>query len=191
MDLLRNGEQVTQVTRVVEGDTVLVDCNGETKIWRFFEGEFGKEASNLRAKFSSLIDADRSSRVRIAVPDSLVDTGLLFATLPTDQATGLPFHIDADFFPAYDRKSIVFEDSNDPRSEWNRAAITAAASVVNANLISLKETFEDDPATFWGILARLNSVFRERRGDRRMPLGLFWETLEPSLGNSAIVYSQS
>ena len=191
MDLLRNGEQVTQVTRVVEGDTVLVDCNGETKIWRFFEGEFSKEASNLRAKFSSLIDADRSSRVRIAVPDSLVDTGLLFATLPTDQATGLPFHIDADFFPASDRKSIVFEDSNDPRSEWNRAAITAAASVVKANLISLKETFENDPTTFWGILARLNSVFRERRDDRRMPLGVFWETLEPSLGDAPIVYSES
>ena len=191
MDLLRNGERVTQVTRVVEGDTVLVDSNGETKIWRFFEGEFSKEASNLRTRFSSLIDPYRSSRVRIAVPDSLVDTGLLFATLPTDQATGLPFHIDADFFPASDRKSIVFEDSNDPRSEWNRTAIKAAASVVNANLISLKEAFEDDATTFWGILARLNSVFRGRRGDRRMPLGVFWETLEPSLGKTPIVYSES
>ena len=99
---------------MVEGDTVLVDCNGETKIWRFLEGGFSREASNLRARFSSLIDTDRSSGVRIAVPDSLVDTGLLFATLPADQATGLPFHIDADFFPASDRKSIVFEDSNDP-----------------------------------------------------------------------------
>ena len=191
IDLLRNGEKVTQVTRVVEGDTVLVDCNGETKTWRFLEGGFSRVASTLRARFSSLIDTERSSVVRVAVPDSLVDTGLLFATLPADQATGLPFHIDADFFPASDRKSIVFEDSNDPRSEWNRAALTAAASVVNANLISLKETFENDPTTFWGILARLNSVFRERRDDRRMPIGVFWETLEPSLGDAPIVYSES
>ncbi len=176
---------------MVEDDSVLVDCNGETKIWRFFEGEFDREASNLRARFSSLIGPDRSSRVRIAVPDSLIDSGLLFATLPADQASGLPFHIDADFFPASDRKSIVFDDSNDPRSEWNRAAITAAASLVNANLISLKETFEDDATTFWGILARLHSVFRERRSDWRMPLGVFWETLEPSLGNAPIVYSES
>ena len=72
IDLLRNGERVTQVTRVVEGDTVLADCNGETKIWRFLEGGFSREASNLRARFSSLIDTDRSSGVRIAVPDSLV-----------------------------------------------------------------------------------------------------------------------
>ena len=191
MDLLRNGERVTRVTRVVEGDTVLVDISGETKVWRFFEGEFSKEASSLRARFGSLMDADRISRVRIAVPDSLLDTGLLFATLPADQATGLPFHIDADFFPASDRKSIVFEDPDDPRSEWNRAAITAAASVVNANLVSLRKTFEDDATTFWGILARLNSVFREHRGGRRMPLGVFWKTLEPSLGTAPIVYSES
>ena len=191
IDLLRNGERVTQVTRVVERDTVLVDCDGETQIWRFLEGGFSREASTLRARFSSLIDADRSSVVRLAIPDSLLDTGLLFANLPADQATGLPFHIDADFFPASDRKSIVFEDSNDPRSEWNRAALTAAASVVNANLISLKETFENDPTTFWGILAQINSVFRERRDDRRMPLGVFWETLEPSLGDAPIVYTES
>ena len=55
---------------------------------------------------------------------------------PTEQSTGLPFHIDADFFPASDRKSIAFGDSYDPRSEWNRAALKAAASVVAANLIS-------------------------------------------------------
>ena len=191
IDLLRNGERVTRVTRVVEGDTVLVDCNGETIIWRFFEGEFNKEASDLRGRFSPLIDVNRSPLVRVAVPDSLAHTGLLFATLPTDQSTGLPFHIDADFFPESDRKSIAFEDSNDPRSEWNRAALTAAASVVNANLIPLRDTFRKDAETFWGILARLNSVHRERRGDRRMPLGVFWETLQPSLVNAPIVYSET
>ena len=191
IDLLRNGERVAKVTRVVEGNTVLVDCNGETKLWRFFKGEFSKEALNLCGRFSSLIDVDRSSLVRVAIPDSLANAGLLFATLPTDQSTGLPFHVDADFFPASDRKSIVFEDSNDPRSEWNRAAIRAAASVVNANLISLRDNFKDDATTFWGILARLNSVHRERRSDQRMPLGVFWETLEPSLGNAPIVYSES
>ena len=191
IDLLRNGKRVIQVTRVVEGDTVLVDCNGETRIWRLFEGELSRDASNLCTRFSSLIEANRSSLVRVAVPDSLADTGLLFATLPTDQSTGLPFHIDADFFPASDRKSIVFEDSNDPRSEWNRAAIRAAASVFNANLIPLRDTFKDDAATFWGILARLNSVHRERRGDLQTPLGVFWETLEPSLGNAPIVYAES
>lgn len=191
IDLLRNGERVTRATRIVDGNTVLVDCNGETKIWRFMEGAFTRDASTLRARFSSLIDANRSSLVRVAVPDSPANNGLLFATLPTDQSTGLPFDIDADFFPASDRKSIVFEDSNDPRSEWNRAALRAAASVVSANLIPLRDTFKEEAATLWGILARLNSVHRERSNDRRMPLGVFWETLEPSLGNTPIVYAQS
>lgn len=191
IDLLRNGKRVAQVARVIDGNTVLVDCNGETRTWRFLEGKFTRDASNLRARFSSLIDADRSSLVRVAVPDSLANAGLLFATLPTDQSTGLPFHIDADFFPASDRKSIVFEDTNDPRSEWNRAAIKAAASALGANLIPLRDYFKDDAATLWGILARLNAVHRERHSDRRMPLGLFWEALETSLVNAPVVYAQS
>ena len=190
IDLLRNGNLVTCVTREVSGDDLLVSYGDEIQLWRIFEDDFGVDAARLRTRFKSAIDDSRSSLIRIAIPDTIIDDGLLFATLPAERPTGLPFHIDADFFPTSDRKSIVFEDSHDASSEWNRAAIRAAASLVSANLISIRDTFTSESCTFWAILERLNSIYRERRTDQRMPLECFWESLVSSLANAPIIYSE-
>ena len=127
----------------------------------------------------------------MAVPDSILNDGLLFATLPTEQSTGLPFHIDADFYPASDRKSIAFGDTHDPRSEWNRAAIRAAALAVQSNLIPLRDMYSDDAPTLWAFLSCIQEAHQGAKDNTRLPLGEFWESLLPSLAEAPIVYTES
>ncbi len=189
--LLRNGDLVCQVRRDFDGEDTLIDHNGSIQCWRVFTGDFQFEASQLRDRYGDVVENNRSSVVRIAVPDSPVADGLLFAALPTEQSTGLPFHIDADFFPASDRKSIAFGDSYDPRSEWNRAALKAAASVVSANLISIRDTIGQDAADFWWFLDALYKIHGARGSDTQVPLGAFWQSLVPSLPSTPIVRSES
>ena len=191
IDLLRNGTLVSRITRIIDGQSVLVDCDGECQVWRIFEGDFSVEGTSLKDKFGSIIEDTRSSVVKIAIPDAVGAGGLLFATLPTEQSTGLPLHVDADFFPASDRKSIAFEDFTDPRSEWNRAALREAAAIVHENIIAIRDSFGKDAGSFWGLLARLYALHREHENNDLVPLKVFWEALIPSLGNSPIVHSES
>ena len=191
IEVRRNGEVVTSVERIADGNTVLVRCNEEDRLWRVFEGDFSSEAHRLKKRFGGNIETNRSSKVRVAVADSFVDDGLLYATLPTEQVTGLPFHIEADFFPAADRKSIPFGDHLDYRSEWNRAALEAAAEAFASNLIPIRDVFRGDPAAFWTILNEVNSVQRAHSGDELIPLGAFWKNLLPELPRAPIVFTQS
>ena len=187
IELRRNGRAVRRITRIVSGNTITVECDGASRqVWRILTGHFTDEASKLKARFSP-IENNREDRVQIAIPDTLLDSGLLFATLPTEQPTGLPFHIDADFFPTSDRKSIAFEDTSDHRSEWNRAVIRAAASIVSDNLISLRDLFKKNASTFWAFLECLRDVYSEHLDNTRKPLGDFWNLLRPSLQKHQIV----
>ena len=116
IELLRDGEPICVVTKRIRDDTIQVDRDGDVRCWRVLEANFFDEAMMLKAQYQDSIHRGRSDHVRVAVPESLIEDGLLFATLPTEQSTGLPFHIDADFYPATDRKSIEFGDTHDPRS---------------------------------------------------------------------------
>ena len=191
IELLRNGHPVERVARIVEGNDILIACGDDSKVWRLLEGNFDVAASNLKKQFRILEEDNRSTRIRIAIPDFAMDDGLLFATLPTERTTRLPFHIDADFFPDSDRKSIVFGDSDDPRSEWNRAAVRAAASLFKGRLLEIRDLFGTDAPKFWTALERLYSIHRDSGPDPRMELGSFWEALASEIGDSAIVYSES
>ena len=77
------------------------------------------------------------------------------------------------------------------RSEWNRAALRAAASVVAANLISIRDTLGQDAADFWRFLDALYKIHGARGSDAQVPLGAFWQSLTPSLPSSPIVRSES
>ena len=153
------------------------------RCWHVLEANSSDDAMKLKAQYRDTIDQGAfgprpSSRSGLRSPRG----GLLFATLPTEQSTGLPFHIDADFYPASDRKSIEFGDAHDPRSEWNRAAIRAAASAVQSNLIPLRDMYSDDASTLWAFLSCIHDVHQGAKGNIRLPLGEFWESLLPWSG---------
>ena len=191
IELLRNGERVVVVTRRVSGNTIQVNQDGEVTCWRVLEANFSDDGMKLKSRYRDSIDQGRSDRIRVAVPESFIDNGLLFATLPTEQSTGLPFHIDADFYPASDRKSIEFGDTHDPRSEWNRAAIRTAASAVQSNMIPLRDIYSNDASTLWAFLKCIEEVHQGAKDNTRLPLGEFWELLLPSLAEAPIVYTES
>ena len=191
VELRRNGKPISVVTRRVDDDRIQIDQDGDVQCWHVLESDFSDEAGVLKRRFEGSIAHGRSARVRVAVADSAIDVGLLYATLPTEQPTGLPFHIDADFYPASDRKAIEFGDAHDPRSEWNRAAIRAAASAVQANLDALQDRFKNDAPTFWEFLSRVYKVYQNSEGNARLPLGEFWQSLLPSLAKAAIVHTES
>ena len=191
IELRRNGKPVSRVEKpMVEGSERLIECDGSSRVWRVLQGSFDDSAPGLRRRFASQIENSRSCHVRVAIPDSPLCSGLLYATLPTKHSTGLPFHIDADFFPTSDRNSIAFEDVHDHRSEWNRAAIMAVSSVVSDNLIPLRDMFKGNAKAFWSLLGRLHHT-HEAQSNEREPLGAIWETLLPSLKNSPIVHTES
>ena len=191
IELRRNGEIVSWVEKTIDGNEILVECDQEYRLWRVFTGDFSNEAQSLRNRFAGHIDQNRSSYVQVAVPDSFINDGLLYATLPTEQATGLPFHIDADFFPSADRKSLPFGDSFDFRPEWNHVALRSAAAAVASNLIVLRDVFKGKAAVFWGVIDDVYSVHRNHLGSTRMPLGAFWEALLPTLSSAPIVFTES
>ncbi len=197
IEVLRNGEHITHVKRVTGGNTTKVYCDGVIQTWQFIKGDFCSKASQLKGEFSpTYIEDNRSDCVRVAIPDSPLDDGLLFATLPTREETELPFHINADFFPNTDRKSIVFGDTHrrEHRSEWNRAAMEAAAVALSdcpaGCRLALQDMFKDDAPTFWGILERLQRKYKDRGDNPQIPLGAFWERLSPALPNSPVVYTE-
>ena len=190
IDLYRNQSLVSRTRCSRKNGQYKVTCNGTTRTFRIIEGEFKDEAAILRNRYPS-IEKNRSCVIRLAIPDAAQSEGMFFATLPTQQSTGLPFHIDADFFPSSDRRSIALESSYDYRSEWNRAAIRAAAAIIRDNLTVVRDMFSGDPARFWALLDSIRQVHLEHKDSTRRPFGVFWEELRPSLSSSPIVYSES
>ncbi len=188
MELRRNGHVRTTVRRLAESGQILIEHDGESTVWLVLQGRFGKEASDLKERYQ-VIERNRKDTVEIAIPDSPLHTDLLFATLPTEQSTGLSLHINADFFPDSDRKSIVL--SNDYRSEWNRAAIRAAAATFSTNITTLREWFSKDHQTFWFILERINRASQEHADDARRPFGEFWRGLADSLRTIDVIFTSS
>lgn len=107
------------ILRIVDEDTV----------------RYGNTLNSIYQKYPKLIDFKRNTLVSVAVrmkPEPL-EKGYLYAYLPTEQPTGLPLHINADFFPEADRKNIIFAGGQH-QQEWNELLIKAAGWVLMSDL---------------------------------------------------------
>jgi hypothetical protein len=127
-----------------------VSTNGVPTKWALLSYDFKDDAAKLRLKHP-VGGKQPSSLVKIAVPNDGCADGLIFAFLPTQLSTRVPFHINADFFPSTDRKRILLE--KDYQGDWNRAAITAGAIALRDGLLSLREHL--GPAGFWNLLQKV------------------------------------
>ena len=190
INLYRNGSLVMRTRCIRKPGLRIVTCNEATFSFGIIEGSFEGEAEMLRDRYPA-IEANRSSVVRLGIPFAAQSEGLFFAALPTQQETGLPFHIDADFYPSSDRRSIALENSYDYRSEWNRAAIRAAAAAFGNSLVTLRDMFSGDPNGFWRLLNNVRQVHVKYKSDSLQPLGAFWEAICPPLSTAPIVYAES
>lgn len=92
---------------------------------------------------------EKDTLVQIVVPDSDVPSdawqqaGRLYNYLPTDMHTGLPFHINGDFYPSTDRKSI--DIGHDWHRTWNKQVLQALGDCFADALPYLLEHFQDEP----------------------------------------------
>jgi hypothetical protein len=186
ISVLRSGKKVGGYERIVDGDSLIISHGKTDAVWHIVRSNFSTVAAGLHAQHPGRIESKRSSDVALAVPAEWIDNGVFCAFLPTQQRTGLPFHINADFFPKSDRKEIVLE--SDFQSEWNRAAIAAAAEGLANKLEWLRDRIGH--RQLWKIVEAAEKVSRDAEaGQRDKALGYFWGNLHTCLRTAQIVYT--
>ncbi len=174
LEVRRNGESRRKIEVVREENQYLIADGEKTTEWRIFRGDFGdsEEYQTLRKKFDSLLQY-RRTQVEIAVPEVPSGNGLLYAFLPSETNTGLPFHINADFFPSPDRKRILLGD--DYKSDWNRLALECAAQTLARNVGDLLELYPD-LRLFWEFASQVQAA--DENGPLHGQIPAFWKQMQ-------------
>lgn len=134
IELFRNGDLVRSVSIVRDGGVVDLEIKpeGRHEKWKILT----RDASDLATErkifddFPTLSELDRSPIVSIALPvHEEPAEGLLYAYLPTEQGSGLPLHINADFFPHPTRRTITLTGEQHERY-WNELLLDTAARAI-------------------------------------------------------------
>lgn len=187
IEVKQAGDQIALFQRMDHADSLIVTDGTPEKdqVWHIVRGDFLDAAKKLQARHPGRIEKKRSSQVTIAVPASNIRTGLLCASLPTEQDVGLPFHINADFFTTNDRKRVILAD--DYQSEWNREAIQAAASAVGEAVGRLPGLL--GAQRFWGLVSTLKEVADASEKEGESTLVGFWKAVEPQLRTAPAIYT--
>ena len=185
------GSSLHTFERVVDDNMIIISQGDSTDdhVWHLLSGNFEDTAANMRAEHPGRIEDKRSSEVAVAVPtQDKLNIGMLCACLPTEESMGLPFHVNADFFPSNDRKHIILEE--DYQSQWNREALSAAARTV-ANAVP-QLTTALGAERFWHLVSTLNTLSSNVKRDGRDDVWLgFWTALEVVLRKEAVVFTSN
>ncbi|MCB9419045.1 MAG: hypothetical protein H6667_04540 [Ardenticatenaceae bacterium] len=186
LEVWRNGRLLKRIERTTAGSQLILrDEIGQETIWLLLNGEFAAEP--LRDRYPWQIEAKRHNRVQMALPTApLSQPGRLYAVLPTDSTTPLPFPINADFFPTIDRKRIHFGSGY--QAEWNQAAIQGAANLLAHDFDELPAQL--GPAGLWHLLQKLADTHHlAERGELPAVFTAFWETTAPLLPAKPILFT--
>ena len=188
LSLLDNGRLMCRFEKIREGDMMIVsDGNPKNdRVWYLFHGDFSEEAKYLKQKHRGRIEDKRSPKVTLAISDVSLEKGLLYAYLPTDHNVELPFHVNADFYTTNDRKRVILDQ--DYQSEWNRAALRAAARVFGSAIEKLPDLL--GPERLWALLERVQQVHYQNDGPRgEQVLKEFWECALDPLERTRVIYT--
>ena len=153
-----------------------VAIRSETTVshWTTVSADFGSEAQPMIAHAAGLINPQRPTRVTIALPaDGGIPSGVLYATLPTQTPSGLPGHVNASFYPRTDRKTVRFETGYD--SDWNRAAIAAAADGLATSAAGLAGSL--GIPGFWEFLGTITDLDKKADADQPNHAAIYLEAL--------------
>jgi len=176
IELKRDGKVHKSIERLEEGQSLIICYDQSEEVWHLFTGEF--DAQKLRNQYQDKIESKRSSKVTVAIPEEPLKSGLLCSTLPTRHDSGLPFHINADFFTTSNRKDVILDGGY--QAEWNRAAIQKAASIIGDKLENLASLVGHE--YFWSLIESIKEV-------NRPPFKVFWDEIKKRLPNSKTVYT--
>ncbi len=188
---IRRSHRLAHTYQRVDQDDTVILADGDAsndQIWHVVKAEFDEIAARLRRQHPTRIEDKRSSDVTLAIPGGPFGGGLLCACLPTEHDVGLPFHVNADFFPTNDRKRVIL--GNDFQAEWNRAALAGAAAGFGAAIEHLKTAL--GPERFWELISVVKEVADEvgkGRGD--VALTEFWNAVGPQLPRGSLIYTSA
>jgi hypothetical protein len=167
--------------------------SGEVEQWHILRADAAESAARLYAAHPRLESLGRGTKISIGLridPEPLTE-GVLYAFLPTEQSTGLPMHINADFFPESDRKSIMFAKHENVQAfthedAWNAMLIDAAAAELARDPEGLRKTLGD--AHLWQILGRAFEL--SKPSNHPTCFKRFWERLKVTGAQAHIALAQ-
>jgi hypothetical protein len=167
--------------------------SGEVEQWHILRADVAEAAARLYASHPRLESLGRGTKISIGLridPEPLAE-GVLYAFLPTEQSTGLPMHINADFFPESDRKSIMFAKHENVQAfthedAWNAMLIDAAAAELARNPEGLRKMLGD--AHLWQILGRAFEL--SKPSNHPTCFKRFWERLKVTGAQAHIALAQ-
>jgi len=168
----------------------IISGDGVDEAWYRLQGSFSSEAAELKRRYDAeLIEPGRAADIRLAIPASGDTRGLLYAGLPSEMVSGLPFHLDARFFPSTDRKRMPF-DAGEYRGQWNQAAMRAGARALAEGVLPLRDAL--GATALWTLFLR---VVQAMNGDpatvRDMQLGEFRSRLAAKVARAPVAFSAS
>lgn len=142
LHLLRDGEDLETLTLDSPSLNQLVLTGSSGSIaYRIYDVPVTKEVQQ---------EADRRGRrttLQIALPLENQDIkGLLYAFLPTRDETGLPLHINADFYPNTDRKGLLWDEED--KCGWNERLLDCVVGFVPQLLQDLAQHSPEALYTF-------------------------------------------
>lgn len=186
VEVREEGDLVNSVTIDRSEERVILDfAIGGNSEWLILEGSADAviEAAQLSKRFEALERLDRSRIVSLAIPiDAKPIEGLLFAYLPTQHRTGLPVHVNADFFPHASRQDIVLKGEGHERY-WNETLIVTATKILSANFEKIRDTL--GPKKLW----ELGSAAYKLRGE--IAFNEFWEAFREGAARHLCVWTQA
>jgi len=119
-----------------EHEIVITDVlQAKSTSWLLLKSEGESENKLAELRKSDRNFESRRIEFEVLIPKEIDEkfSGLLYATLATNQRTFLPFHINADFYPDTSRNNLSFNDrgnERDPGALWNRSVIFQCAKFV-------------------------------------------------------------
>lgn len=161
--------------------------SGEVEQWHILRADVEEAAARLYVSHPRLESLGRGTKICIGLridPEPLVE-GVLYAFLPTEQSTGLPMHINADFFPESDRKAVIFAGHQHEQA-WNEMLIDAAAAELARDLERLRKMLGD--VQLWQILARAFEL--SKPSNHPTCFKQFWERLKITGAQAQIALAQ-
>ncbi len=177
--------------RVVDDDRLIISQgdSADDRVWHLLRGNFEDAAADLRVRHPARIEDKRLVEVVVALPiQGELSAGMLCACLPTEESTGLPFHVNADFFPSNDRKHVILGE--DYQSQWNREALLAAARTVARAVPQLTTMLGAE--RFWNLASTLYTLYLNVNRDGRDGVWReFWTALEVVLREEAVVFTSA
>lgn len=163
---------------------VTISDGARTTHWVTLSTDFADAAQPVILRASELINPERPTGVKIALPtDHSITSGVLYATLPTQTPSGLPGHVNASFYPRTDRKTVRFETGYD--SDWNRAAIAAVARGLAASAEDLAHVL-GIPA-FWEFLGAITDLDRRAATEQPNHAASYLEALRQAIPSLPVI----